>query len=93
MIGGRRIVGCFVGVRETKEIIGRDENARDEMRKVAKRMSRRPVEKKREKKEKEKKNKGRRNRERGLFNFIAKKKDLLLKFSRVALDSRPISPR
>lgn len=55
MIGGRRIVGCFVGVRETKEIIGRDENARDEMRKVAKRMSRRRVEKKREKKEKEKK--------------------------------------
>lgn len=58
MIGGRRIVGCFVGVRETKEIIGRDENARDEMRKVAKRMSRRRVEKKREKRRKKKKIKG-----------------------------------
>lgn len=91
MIGGWRIVGCFVGVRETKEIIGRDENARDEMRKVAKRMSRR---RRVETGKKEgKKSKGRRNRERGLFNFIAKKKDLLLKFSRVALDSRPISPR
>lgn len=90
MIGGWRIVGCFVGVRETKEIIGRDENARDEMRKVAKRMSRRRrVEKKREKK-KEKKVKGEETVNAG---FIAKKKDLLLKFSRVALDSRPISPR
>lgn len=56
------------------------------MREVAKRMSRRRVEKK-----ERKKRRGRRNRERALFNSIAK--DSLLKFSRVARNSRPISPR
>lgn len=69
--------------RETKGII----EARDEMREVAKRMSRRRVEKKERKKRRR-----RRNRERALFNSIAKK-DSLVKFSRVARNSRPISPR
>ena len=57
------------------------------MREVAKRMSRRRVEKKERKKRRR-----RRNRERALFNSIAKK-DSLVKFSRVARNSRPISPR
>lgn len=58
-------------------------NARDEMREVAKRMSRRRVEKKQKEKKKRKKEreKKKKKKKRALFNLIARK-DSLLKFSR-----------